>query len=387
MSMRERASELSRTPDTLFAPQLELAPVIEVTVPVFNEQAALEANIRWLHTYLLARFPFAFHITIADNASTDATPEIAARLERELSDVTWLRLEEKGRGRALRAAWSQSDADVLCYMDVDLSTDLDALLPLVAPLVSGHSDLAIGTRLSRGARVSRGAKRELISRSYNLILKASLRSEFSDAQCGFKAIRREAATELLPAIEDNGWFFDTEMLVLAERRGLRIHEVPVDWEDDPDTRVAVIPTAVTDLRGVARMQARRQVWRFAAVGVASTALYLVMYSLLRRYMPALDANALTLFATAVLNTTANRRFTFARRGRQNLLRHQLGGLGVFTVGLVITSVALWALEGAVASPTHAQELVILVVANAIATITRFVLLRSWVFRPNAGSVA
>ena len=243
LSMRERAARLSARDDvTAIAPAA--APVIEITMPVLNEEKALEASVRWLHGYLTARFPFEFHITIADNASTDATPEIAARLERELDSVSWLRLEERGRGRALRAAWSASDADVLCYMDVDLSTDLDALLPLVAPLVSGHSDLAIGSRLTEGARVSRGPKRELISRSYNLILKASLRSRFSDAQCGFKAIRRDAARDLLPTIVDNGWFFDTEMLVLAERNGLRIHEVPVDWEDDPDSRVAIARTAI-----------------------------------------------------------------------------------------------------------------------------------------------
>ena len=167
--------------------------------------------------------------------------------------MSLLRLEQKGRGRALRAAWAASDADVLCYMDVDLSTDLAGLLPLVAPLVSGHSDLAIGSRLARGARVSRGPKRELVSRCYNLILHTALRSRFSDAQCGFKAIRGDVAHVLVPAVVDDGWFFDTELLVLAERRGLRIHEVPVDWVDDPDSRVAIVRTAVDDLRGVCRL--------------------------------------------------------------------------------------------------------------------------------------
>ncbi len=383
LSMRERAARLSARDDvTAIAPAA--APVIEITMPVLNEEKALEASVRWLHGYLTARFPFEFHITIADNASTDATPEIAARLERELDSVSWLRLEERGRGRALRAAWSASDADVLCYMDVDLSTDLDALLPLVAPLVSGHSDLAIGSRLTEGARVSRGPKRELISRSYNLILKASLRSRFSDAQCGFKAIRRDAARDLLPTIVDNGWFFDTEMLVLAERNGLRIHEVPVDWEDDPDSRVAIARTAIDDLKGVARMKKlERQMGMFILIGIASTAAYLLMYALLRQWMPALDANALTLFATAVLNTSANRRYTFGRRGRRDFLRHQLGGLGIFAIGLAITSIALWALEGAVGSPSRTDELVVLVIANGLATVTRFVLLRSWVFRSNA----
>src|SRR4029453_14765868 len=155
------------------------------------------------------------------------------------------------RGRALRAVWSASDAPVLAYMDVDLSTDLAALAPLVAPLLSGHSDLAIGTRLARGSRVVRGAKREVISRGYNLILRGTLAARFSDAQCGFKAIRADVAAGLLPLVEDDGWFFDTELLVLAERSGLRIHEVPVDWVDDPDSRVDVVATAMADLKGIA----------------------------------------------------------------------------------------------------------------------------------------
>ena len=151
--------------------------------------------------------------------------------------------------------WTASDAPVLAYMDVDLSTDLNALLPLVAPLISGHSDLAIGSRLSRSSRVVRGAKRELISRAYNLILRGSLAARFSDAQCGFKAIRAEAARELLPLVEDTSWFFDTELLVLAERAGMRIHEVPVDWIDDPDSRVDIVATALADLRGIVRVRA------------------------------------------------------------------------------------------------------------------------------------
>jgi hypothetical protein len=143
-------------------------------------------------------------------------------------------------------------------MDVDLSTDLDALLPLVAPLLSGHSDVAIGTRLAHSSRVQRGLKRELISRMYNRILHTVLRVRFSDAQCGFKAVRRDALEELLPLVEDEAWFFDTELLVLAERAGLRIHEVPVDWIDDPDSRVDIVATASADLRGVWRLLMTRR---------------------------------------------------------------------------------------------------------------------------------
>jgi glycosyltransferase involved in cell wall biosynthesis len=227
---------------------------VEVVVPVYNEAHDLGPNVLRLRRYLDESFPFESVVTIADNASTDGTWEIACRLAAEVPGVHALHLDAKGRGRALRAAWATSPADVVAYMDVDLSTDLDALLPLVAPLVSGHSNVAIGSRLAPGAHVVRGPKREVISRVYNAILRLVLRNRFSDAQCGFKALRAEDARALLPAVADNEWFFDTELLVVAERNGLRIHEVPVDWSDDPDSRVDIVRTALADLKGVWRLR-------------------------------------------------------------------------------------------------------------------------------------
>jgi glycosyltransferase involved in cell wall biosynthesis len=233
-------------------------PDVEIVIPVYNEHLALEGSVRMLHAYLSTAFPFSWQITIVDNASTDGTLQVARRLMYELPEVGAMHLPAKGRGRALRTAWLASHAKVLAYMDVDLSTDLTGLLPLVAPLMSGHSDLAIGTRLHRGARVRRTAKRELISRCYNHLLRLVLRAHFSDAQCGFKAIRAEAAHELLPLVADQEWFFDTELLVLAQRRGLRIHEVPVDWVEDLDSRVDIASTALADLRGVGRLLLHRE---------------------------------------------------------------------------------------------------------------------------------
>jgi glycosyltransferase involved in cell wall biosynthesis len=229
-------------------------PLVDIVVPVYNEERDLGPSVRRLHEYLTSRFPFPAAITIADNASTDTTLAVAQGLTKEIPGVRVLHLDAKGRGRALRAAWLQSDAEIVAYMDVDLSTDLNALLPLVAPLVSRHSDLAIGSRLARGARVKRGPKRELISRAYMLVLRLSLGAHFSDAQCGFKAVRTSVAKQLVPNIKDEGWFFDTELLILAQRAGLRVHEVPVDWTDDPDSRVAIVRTAVEDLKGVWRLR-------------------------------------------------------------------------------------------------------------------------------------
>jgi putative flippase GtrA len=379
-------------------------------VPVRNEERDLVPSIRRLVAYLRESFPFTARVTIADNGSTDATWALATGLARELAEVRAVHMELPGRGRALRAIWSASDADVLAYMDVDLSTDLNALLPLVAPLLSGHSDLAIGTRLARGSRVIRGPKRELISRSYNVLLRILLGARFSDAQCGFKAIRRDQARALLPLTRDTGWFFDTELLVLAERAGLRIHEVPVDWIDDLDSRVDIIGTALADLRGMARLGAgfargtiqvpqlrgaslpgRRngagpsessmplQIARFAVIGVGSTIAYLGLYLLLRGSMPTQAANLISLLVTAVANTTANRRLTFGISGRPNVARHQFKGLLTFGIGLALTAGALAALDAG--SPHHGRgtEILVLLGANLVAAVLRFTLYRTWVF--------
>ncbi|MFI7420595.1 glycosyltransferase [Nonomuraea sp. NPDC049684] len=380
--------------------------LVEVVVPVHNEQRALRESVARLHAYLATTFPYGFRITIADNASTDDTWRLAADLARELPQVRAVHLDEKGRGRALRQVWSTSEADVVSYMDVDLSTDLDAFLPLVAPLLSGHSDLAIGTRLARASRVERGPKREFISRSYNLLLRSVMGAGFSDAQCGFKAVRTEIAQALLPAVEDEQWFFDTELLLLAERHGLRIHEVPVDWVDDPDSRVDLLRTALDDLRGLARVARRtlsgaarlpmparvrraelpkgmaRQLPRFAIVGVVSTLAYLALFSMSRQVVPAQLANAVALLVTAVANTAANRRFTFGVRGSGGALRDQFEGLIAFLVGLALTSGSLALLPGGV---SHGVELVAVVAANAAATLVRFLLLRVWVFNPRRRS--
>jgi putative flippase GtrA len=390
-----------------------VTPVLDVVVPVYNEQVDLEPSVRRLHAYLTATFPYPFRITIADNASTDATGAVAQDLQAAIPEVTAVHLPQKGRGRALNAVWSASDAQVLAYMDVDLSTDLAALAPLVAPLLSGHSDIAIGTRLARGSRVVRGAKREVISRCYNRILRGTLAARFSDAQCGFKAIRRDVAAQLLPLVQDTGWFFDTELLVLAERSGLRIAEVPVDWVDDPDSRVDVLATAIADLKGVTRLaralatgalpvaDLRRQLGRaplrpeltgsrivpgmlgqlvrFGVIGAASTLAYLALYLGLSGPLGAQPANLLALLLTAVANTAANRRLTFGVAG-PGAVRAHAQGLLIFALALALTSGSLAALHAAAADPSRALEVTVLVVANLAATVLRFGLLRSWVFR-------
>jgi putative flippase GtrA len=386
-------------------------PVLDVVIPVHNEEGDLERSVRRLHQHLTQSFPYPFRITVADNASTDATLLIAETMQAALPHVRVVHLDAKGRGRALQAAWSSSDASVLAYMDVDLSTDLNALLPLVAPLVTGHSDLAIGTRLARTSRVVRGPKREFISRSYNQILRRTLSARFSDAQCGFKAIRADVARELLPLVEDTGWFFDTELLVLAERSSLRIAEVPVDWIDDPDSRVDIVSTAVTDLKGVARLlsafargalpldavrsQLGReplsepavagvpagltgQAIRFAGIGAVSTLAYLALFLMLGGPLGSQSANFIALLLTALANTSANRRLTFGLTGRTGTRAH-LQGLAVFALGLGFTAGALAGLHAVVADPSRLLELAVLLAASAASTLVRFLAFRRWIF--------
>jgi putative flippase GtrA len=376
-------------------------PDVEIVIPVHNEEAVLESSVRRLHRYLHDRFPLSWTLTIADNASVDQTWATACRLAGQLDGVQALHLAEKGRGRALRTAWSASTAKVVAYMDVDLSTDLDALLPLVAPLLSRHSDVAIGSRLAPGARVVRGPKREVISRGYNLVLKAILHNGFSDAQCGFKAARREVAVALLPLVADEGWFFDTELLVLAEHNGLRIHEVPVDWVDHPDSRVEIAATVTADLKGIWRMVRRfatgggsialatlsedeataglaSQVARFAAVGAVTTVIFAVLFVLLAGQLGPVAADVVALGVSAATNLSANGRITFARRGRPGRLRHYRTGLAVGALPLVLTVTLLIGLHAAGVSSV-AIQLAALTVVNALATVARFVLLRHWVF--------
>jgi putative flippase GtrA len=414
---------------------------VEIVIPVHNEEGQLAASVTTLRNYLDAAFPFSALITIVDNASTDQTGCIAAELAATLPGVESIRLRHKGRGLALRTAWSRSHAAVVAYMDVDLATGLDALLPLVSPLLSGHSDLAIGSRLATGAHVVRGTKREFISRGYNLLLRTALSSRCTDAQCGFKALRRETALELLPLVENNEWFFDTEVLVTAERIGLRIHEVPVDWVDDIDSRVDIVHTAFEDLRGVARMlgpssghraptsgtiattpvdldshrpghrdhssrlspghrsgrpegpaRGPRQgdqvfsdeLLRFGGIGVVSTMAYAGLFAALEGRLGTYPANALAIGLCSMGNTVAHRGMAgAARHGLGRSRRLATAGV-LFGVSLSVSTAAL-GVTRALGLTSLAPELCAATGAGIGAAVVRFAILRRWVFRPEFGT--
>ena len=385
------------------------APEVEIVVPVYNEAPGLEAGITTLRRYLDESFPFRTLVTIADNGSTDGTALIARRLAAGHDGVQALTLTRKGRGFALRSAWSASEAEVVAYMDVDLSTSLSALLPLIGSVLSGHSDLAVGTRLARGSRVVRGPKRELISRAYSHIVRLSLHSRISDFQCGFKAIRRDRALEILPLVEDDGWFFDTELLVTAERLGVRVAETPVDWTDDPDSSVDIVATAAEDLRGIwrlaraphrARMAAQHadaattggpvsadELLSFAGVGVLSTLSYLLLFALGWSALGPWLANAVALAFCTLINTALHR--SLARRsrtGREGTSAQPSFAAVVvvlYGVSLVATTAAI-AVAGAFAGHSLTYDALAALVASCVASLARFSLLRGWAFRPPAG---
>jgi putative flippase GtrA len=374
---------------------------LEIVVPVYNEAPHIVERITELRRFLNESFPFRAVVTVVDNASSDDTFSLATQMAADTPGVAVMHLDRKGRGLALRSAWSTSSAPVVAYMDVDLSTSLSALLPLVAPLISGHGDVAIGSRLARGAQVVRGPKRELISRTYNLLLRLCLRGRFSDAQCGFKAMRTDVARELLPLVQDNEWFFDTELLITAERMGMRITEVAVDWVDDPDSRVQIVDTAIRDLRGVWRMShgvARRlndravpldvsthdvtaePLLRFAGVGVISTLGYLGLLLSMRPGIGIMGANVIALALCTLLNTAVHKELTRKMHGFSAKTRFSVIVSGLFVISLALTTTALLGAQ-AVLPGSLALALVAVTAANALASVVRFAILRAWIFRP------
>ncbi len=229
---------------------------VNVTIPVYNEEKVLEQSISSLHEFLTKEFTdFDWEIVIADNASIDNTLNVAKSLKEKFSKVDYIHLDQKGRGRALKKTWTESDADIVSYMDVDLSTNLSHFPEMIRGMVKGGYEIATGSRLMRGSRTKRSFKREFISRSYNLMIKSMFFTKFSDAQCGFKAVTRNIVNRIIdPYVEDTGWFFDSELLIIGEKLGFKILDVPVEWIEDLDTRVKIVKTATDDIKGLIRVK-------------------------------------------------------------------------------------------------------------------------------------
>ena len=375
------------------SPSLRSTTTVDLVVPVYDEEATLTSSVE---TLLAAGTGPGIDVTIiiADNASTDSSPRIAAALAAEHPNVEYVRLEQKGRGRALSQVWQASTADIVAYTDVDLATDIRVLEPMVEVIRSGLADVAIASRLHPGLEVERGIRREIISRCYNRLLKFSLGVGFSDAQCGFKAMSARAAQELLPLVEDTEWFFDTELLARAEWAGYRIHEFGTDWLDDPDSSVDVLATAWKDIRGVLRLRrggsdralseppapnTGAQILHFIDVGLISTVLYATVFLFTSQLASAALANIIALLLSTVANTALNRSHTFGVRAPHRRLNAQVKGLAAFCLCLAFTSAGLAMADGFTGAWASLGTLAVLTAGNLAATVVRFVLMRTWVF--------
>jgi glycosyltransferase involved in cell wall biosynthesis len=238
---------------------------VDVVIPVLNEAHVLTQSTERVLGFLRERFHCNWHLVIIDNGSTDGTQDVARKLCNRHPELQFLHLTQRGRGRALRHAWLQSRAQVVCYMDVDLSTNLEHLPALIGSIADDGYDVSTGSRLMRESKTTRSWKREVISRIYNVFVKAVLFTRFSDAQCGFKAVSRRTVEHIIPQVVDQSWFFDTELLVLAEKQGYRIKDIPVLWVEDDDSRVKIFKTGWDDIKGVYRL--RKLLWkrRYSAV--------------------------------------------------------------------------------------------------------------------------
>ena len=230
-------------------------PKVDLVIPVLNEEHSLPGCLEKLTDFLSKNLELEWRIVVADNGSTDRTFEVAkAYVENHPGQIGLISLSEKGRGRALKKAWIESEANVVSYMDVDLSTGLEAFPVLINMILDRKNDIAWGSRLSSKSNTRRSINREIISRLYNYLIRILMRTRFKDAQCGFKALSQDAAKALLPHIKDNDWFFDTELLIVAEKNGLKGQEIPVQWTEDPDSRVKIVRTAIQDLKGLLRLR-------------------------------------------------------------------------------------------------------------------------------------
>jgi glycosyltransferase involved in cell wall biosynthesis len=235
---------------------------VDVFIPVYNEEEALPQTMPQLREFLAGPdFPYDWKIVITDNASTDATPAVSRKLTEDYpGEIDYVRIERKGRGYALKQVWPASEADIVSYMDVDLSTGIEAFPKLIKAIAEDGYDLATGSRLMRKSKVTRSLKRRVLTFGYNTMIKGLFWTRFSDAQCGFKAVSREVARKVVPMIENNNWFWDTELLILAEKMGYRIKDVPVRWVEDTTTTVKIGGTVMEDVKGLIRMS-RTMPWR------------------------------------------------------------------------------------------------------------------------------
>lgn len=363
---------------------------ILIVIPIFNEEAALKTTVEKTLHFLNDETKYNYSVLIADNNSTDTSPDIAKTLAVENEKVSYLHLPRKGRGFALRTAWLETEADVLVYMDVDLSSPLKALPDLINPILDNQADIVFGSRLKppHGKAVNRNVTREITSRGYNLLLQFFMGADFKDAQCGFKAFSKQAFLELEPETKNNTWFFDSELLLLGQYKKLRLKEIGIRWEDDPNSSVNIVGTALENLKEMWRMYIKyrpqslfHKLFTFGIIGGLSTVGQLLLFLLLRIVLPSQVANTLSLIVLTILNTVANKRFSFRNKSTERYHHIFLVSLISFLVFWIPTTGALYILHETFGiNDQPLTETIVILCASVVGTVLKFLFL-SYIYTP------
>jgi glycosyltransferase involved in cell wall biosynthesis len=211
---------------------------ILLTVPAYNEENILEKNVNLILKYMGANFN-NFKIVIANNGSTDKTNDIAKKLAKDNNEILLITTKKRGKGLAIKNSWLKFDADIYAYMDADLSTSLRDFSKLINAIKEGN-DISIGSRYLKKSVVKRGLNRAIFSKLYNQLLALLFKTNVKDMQCGFKAVNEDIIKKHIPRIKDDSWFFDTELVIMAENQGYTIKEIPVSWKSNPESKLKII---------------------------------------------------------------------------------------------------------------------------------------------------
>jgi uncharacterized membrane protein YbhN (UPF0104 family) len=249
---------------------------VSVVLPAYNEANRIEDTVKVVKD-TLEKLDYGYEIIIAEDGSTDGTDEIAKRLSSRDPRIVHLHSDNRlGRGKALTNAMEIAKGDVVVYLDVDLSTDMDHLKELIDAVAKEGYDIATGSRLLKDSQTERPFKRDFASKVYNFLVRLMLGSKLRDHQCGFKAFKRSSVLKLLRDVKDNHWFWDTEVLVLAQRKGLRVKEIPVKWKQSGETKVKFTKDVLYMFSQILRMwMESKRSKRFMTVSILISATLLI----------------------------------------------------------------------------------------------------------------
>lgn len=364
-------------------------PTILLVIPIYNEEANITRAVAETINYLETQTVYSYKVLVTDNASTDNSPQIVKNLIKKYPQLSYLRLPEKGRGLALKEAWEQSEEDIVAYMDVDLSSPLEYLPQILDPIINNEADITFGSRLKKpGKAIGRTLKREVTSRVYNRLLQFMLGAKFKDAQCGFKAVRKTTFLEIADQIQNTTWYFDSEMLLLAQYKNYRLQEIPIIWTDDPHSTVKIISTANDNLHHMWRMFKTYKphsllyiLWWFLFIGGLSTIATLILYSLLRFIVDPQIANIIALTITTIANTVANKRISFRNANKEPIIKTLTISVLSYLSYWIPTATGLWILNHAHLETNLLAEVFTLIIGTVIGMGLKFLLFKIVYHKP------